>query len=653
MQKRGFAALAILLIILGVLLIAGGIWYYTEHPFQNPVVTLNQQNMNSATTSVGLITTTTELGAIPQSYVDVLPGATIYPRPVFSPDFHSYAYSASENGDSFIVINGQEGKHYNYPGGTVSIQSIVFSPNGQNVAYSVEENKQGAEKGFEVINGTEGKSYDQIVYSADGLPNPIFSADSEHYAYVALQNQKSVVVNDGAEVDTGGYVDIASLLFTPNDKLAYVVGEDVQDINQGPYYVVFDGKQGEAYDNIWNPVVSSDGSSIIYGAQKNSVLYSVSVNINTGVSSATQLGTIADYNPNLIGKTEIFFSPHRTRVAWEVVTGTAGNYVDSLMIDGKESATYGFVREVLLPDSPTQNVVVMVDGTDPGTGLSNRRIVIGNTPGPIFQNVFDLTMSPDQNNVAYFGQQLPAGGNSDDSSAWQHPLVINGTQVAQSVDGSGSSITFSGDDSTIAYIVLPTTKGNPYDPPLVTIVGNSQGASYTDITPPVFSADGKSVIYGARDGNNIWAVVQPVPENFQIPPPLKSSATFLTQSLVIPPTPKAPPSTSIVITQPTSGAVFTQGGNNDITWTGDSLNDADVILTDTSGNKIGYISSHQDVGTYPSGTDLNGIYWGGQSVQQSPTSLNSNITVSPGSYMILVINPTTGVKDSIPVTIRS
>ena len=184
------------------------------------------------------------------------------------------------------------------------------------------------------------------------------------------------------------------------------------------------------------------------------------------------------------------------------------------------------------------------------------------------------------------------------------------------------------------------------------VAGNSQGASYTDITPPIFSADGKSVAYGARDGNNVWAVVQPVPESFQAPASLKSSATFLTQSLVIPPKPKAPPSASIVITQPTSGAVFTRGGNNDIEWTGDSLNDADVILADTSGKTIGYISSHLDVGTYPSGTNLNGMYWSGQEVQQSPSSLNSNITVSPGSYVVLVINPATGVKDSVPIVIR-
>ena len=231
-NNKGFGALVIIFAVVAIAAIAVGFWYYegNQGKVQPTLSSTSSQAQQSS-----LVSTTTELGAIPQKYVQVLPGATIYPRPVFSPDLRSYAYSASENGDTFVVINGQEGKHYSYPGGSVSIRSIVFSPNGKNVAYSVDESKQGVEKGFEVINGTEGKNYDQIVYSAVGLSNPIFSADSGHFAYVALQNQKSVVVDDGTEMDTGGYIDVASLLFTPNDKLTYVVGENVQDINQGPY----------------------------------------------------------------------------------------------------------------------------------------------------------------------------------------------------------------------------------------------------------------------------------------------------------------------------------------------------------------------------------------------------------------------------------
>jgi len=88
---------------------------------------------------------TTKLATIPENYKigDI----------VFSPDGRQFAYIVEEGEKEFIVLNNKEGKMYDWVGWP------TFSPDSKQLAYIV---KQGAKLGtmFVVLNDKEGKRYD-------------------------------------------------------------------------------------------------------------------------------------------------------------------------------------------------------------------------------------------------------------------------------------------------------------------------------------------------------------------------------------------------------------------------------------------------------------------------------------------------------------
>jgi hypothetical protein len=82
-------------------------------------------------------------------------------------------YVAVEGNKRFVVVDGKEGKHYDYIWG---VGTLIFSPDSKRVAYAAEEgNKQ-----FVVVDGKEGKQYVGIVTLGGG--RIIFdSPDRLHY----------------------------------------------------------------------------------------------------------------------------------------------------------------------------------------------------------------------------------------------------------------------------------------------------------------------------------------------------------------------------------------------------------------------------------------------------------------------------------------
>lgn len=111
---------------------------------------------------------TTKLAVIPEGYK-----IYFFPPITFSHDGRKVAYVARKEDEdkNFVVLNNEEGKHYDRISGCP-----VFSPDGKQLAY-VAVNKEG--EYFIVLNGQESKTYDEIY------GKPVFSEDSKHIAYGA------------------------------------------------------------------------------------------------------------------------------------------------------------------------------------------------------------------------------------------------------------------------------------------------------------------------------------------------------------------------------------------------------------------------------------------------------------------------------------
>jgi hypothetical protein len=156
---------------------------------------------------------------------------------VWSSDSQHSAYTGA------VGLAVVDGKEYQYDGALFP----VFSPDSQHFAFTAHD-----KNGFmEVVDGQESKTYDTI----DSVS---FSPDGEHMAFVAEVNKQVLVVVDGQEGKPYGGID--SLSFSRDSKhLAFVAEVNKQAV------VVVDGQESKPYDsilgsslNLLQPLIPSD-----------------------------------------------------------------------------------------------------------------------------------------------------------------------------------------------------------------------------------------------------------------------------------------------------------------------------------------------------------------------------------------------------------
>jgi hypothetical protein len=150
------------------------------------------------------------------------------------------------------VVYGKEGASYDGIGGDGA--SIVLDPDGKSFAYVA----YAGGKGFVVLNGEEGRKYDDIAAGT-----PVFSPDGKRIFYGAKKKNKWVVVIDGEE-KTDEYEEISrGAVFSSDGKyLMYTA------LNNGKWFVVINDKAGPGYDRLFRPVFTEDG--IEYLAERES-----------------------------------------------------------------------------------------------------------------------------------------------------------------------------------------------------------------------------------------------------------------------------------------------------------------------------------------------------------------------------------------------
>jgi len=175
------------------------------------------------------------------SYKDYGPYAEVY-QPQFVADGR-FVYEAKRDGQSFLVVDGVEGPHYE----KVGLASI--SPNGKRFAYAV------------VSGDVSRYSIDGVLSDPIGVAPPVvFSADSKRYGYSSAtpDSPTKYVVDGNVTLGPSGGTVSSPIVFSADGKhVGYVV---VNDKDQQAYSI--DGVVGPYFPKVLDLTFwSKDGQS--------------------------------------------------------------------------------------------------------------------------------------------------------------------------------------------------------------------------------------------------------------------------------------------------------------------------------------------------------------------------------------------------------
>ena len=141
---------------------------------------------------------------------------------VFSPNGQRLAYVAQVGKQQVVVVDGQASKPYK----GIAVGSLVFSADSQHVAYAANDEEEDA--WFVVLDGQAGKPYEAWV------TGPVFSPDSQRLAYaVAVDEAKQVVVVDGRESKAYNGIKVGLLAFSPRQSAPGVWRPGRQRLGRG------------------------------------------------------------------------------------------------------------------------------------------------------------------------------------------------------------------------------------------------------------------------------------------------------------------------------------------------------------------------------------------------------------------------------------
>jgi WD40 repeat protein/tetratricopeptide (TPR) repeat protein len=404
----------------------------------------------------------------------------------FSPDSKRVAYIAQEYRSLIVVVDGVESAKYD------AIYNVAFSPDSKHYAFDA---KKG-DKVVVVLDGVEGKEYDYPeekrdpdrppmpdgIYYKFGGTGFIFSPDSNHLAYSAVEKNKAVIVLDGREVGANvgrGYVwqvmpfsGNGMLVFSPDSSLLAYIGYDEKG-----KFVVMDSVDGNMHD-----VVRSDGiaSPIVFSPDSKHVAYMVRRTsdykcwiVFDGVAGKEYAG---------IEDASLTFSPDSSRLAYIAsVEHMKDRWRTAIILDGEEvkDEFYYHSRLIFSPDSKHLAYVagnekvscVVLDGKkgENRTGIDRA----------------SLMFSPDSQHLAYRV-----------ANAKKACIVLDEKAGREYGLGFGDSVVFSPDSKHLAYLG-DTNKGGP-----VLVLDGAETAqlqSFFYYSPIVFPAPDKCRVY-------IWKV---------------------------------------------------------------------------------------------------------------------------------------------------
>lgn len=391
--------------------------------------------------------------------------------------------------------------------GQSALFKVVFSTHGGGVAYIAQKGNAS----YVVHNGKPGRSYQAVI---DHLT---ISPDGRRVAYSVRQNDRRRMVVDGNE--GMGFEDVWLPAFSPDSRhITYIAQK-----NGKSHIVVDDRISAEGYDSYNdNPVFSGDSSRVIY--------------IISGEYGKARI-VVSDLALRTLGAREVLREPivmdkAKMRIAAVgVLNGkqrivevgvekpdavTEGPLYDSIgyaafgkdgktlsyiaekgkkhmvVMDGKEGLLpAGELREppVIRPDNKVAGILLAA-----GDGFYlHQAFVRDGAKRTKFQEAAGLVYSEDSRQHAYIARRE------------KRVFMVLNEKEGPSFDMIVTPM-FSPDGKFLVYRARKDGKR-------FVVVADAQGGTvsrhpaYEQVFQPVFTADGTSVAYGVKDGNKlIWKV---------------------------------------------------------------------------------------------------------------------------------------------------
>jgi WD40 repeat protein len=384
---------------------------------------------------------------------------------VFSERGHGVAYIVAKDGQYQVVHNDKAGRRYG------TIRHLTISPDGKHVAYGIKTNEQW----HMVRDGREGPPFDDVY-------PPVFSPDSLHLAYTAQQGNRDYMVLDTAVSKAAAREYGEAPVFTRDS--ARLIFIEKSNPNPMSRMIISDRSfttlgTKECRDEKLH--ISKDRSLI------------AAVEVRDGKQKVYSLGP---EKPEVIKEEKAYDQIDHLAVADD---GSAVAYVakvgaDSMLVMNGRGAKLPEGVElrfppVIRPDHKGVGILLFVkDGSylfQTQNGPSKR--------GKKYDETAMLTYSGDGLQYAYCARR-----------GKDLFVVVNGKEgpkfdfvTSPSFSPDAKRLIYRARKSGKRFVVVSDLSGNV----------TRQHPGYEQVFDPVFTADGRSIAYGVKDGSKLlWQV---------------------------------------------------------------------------------------------------------------------------------------------------
>jgi Tol biopolymer transport system component len=330
------------------------------------------------------------------------------------------------------------------------------------------------------------------------------SVDALHVAWAQYTETKKLAVSVDGWVEPRAYDEIGVIVFSPDGRrVAYTSKSGTA------WRVVVDGNEGPEFDDVCSTCLrfSPDGRRLVYGAKRGDRWFIVLDGRIRPESGCDFLGSLS-------------FSPDSSRLAYMAGKGST----QALVVEGKIGRYYDIAGEPIWSPDGKRLAYTAAKG-------ARRFVVTDGREGPSCDGVNKPVFSPDGASLAYSatrgdkrlvvvdGREGPAY----DMTSVIDPIVFfpKGDRVMYPANRDGrwfvvagneegphftvvlpGSLTLNPDGRGFAYIAFDAGRAH-------VVVDGLPGHGYESIAEggPVYSADGKHLIFAARKGK-AWVIVR-------------------------------------------------------------------------------------------------------------------------------------------------
>jgi hypothetical protein len=357
----------------------------------------------------------------------------------FSPDGKHVAFiggrgsEINDHLDDVLVVDGVEGP----PIREIIAGTLCYSPSGR-LAYAIKGGAGPVGSPFARANPNDdeiqvlldGKPIwrrrgVQQLPAVNSNCSLLFSGDGQHLAFVATvmsnYQQRAFVVVDGKEGRTYQFINSETLRFSPNGRpVAYIA----QSSMNGTSVAVIDGHDGPACSSISDLAFSADGRRVAYIGQR----------ADGNSFCGTEQGAGKSYQ-SVSGLT---LSPAGGHIAFVAMRAGNDSAPYSVVEDGKEGKSYIMIDAESLRYSPDGQHLAYVGSksVDPNAGTTKSYFVLDDAelkeyefPGP---DAHSITFSPGGRHLAYSVTEFDMTGSQKAQTSGavigKTFVVVNGAQ---------------------------------------------------------------------------------------------------------------------------------------------------------------------------------------------------------------------------------